>query len=294
MRDDIKGNRGFNRKNNARPGKSNESYSSRTGGTGKRYDRRLIEMIEQPDQEFIENRIEGKNPVLEALKSGRTVEKLLIARGNTEGSIREIISRAKENKIVIQEVDRKRLDEISQSGAHQGVVAYVTPYSYVEVEDILARAREKGEEPFLIILDEITDPHNLGAIIRSAECCGAHGVIIPKRRSVGLTPAAIKASAGAVEYLPVAKVTNLANLLDKLKEHGIWVAGADLDGQDYTKQNLKGPIAVVIGSEGRGMGRLIKEKCDFIVKIPLKGSIESLNASVAAGILMYEVVRQRG
>lgn len=218
----------------------------------------------------------------------------MIARGNTEGSIREIIRRAKEKKIIIQEVDRQRLDEISQSGVHQGVIAYVTPYSYVEVEDILAQARDKGEDPFLIILDEITDPHNLGAIIRTAECSGAHGIIIPKRRSVGLTPAAIKASAGAVEYLPVAKVTNLANLLDKLKDQGIWIAGADMDGQNYTSQNLQGPIALVIGSEGRGIGRLLKEKCDFIIKIPLKGSIESLNASVAAGILMYEVVRQRG
>jgi 23S rRNA (guanosine2251-2'-O)-methyltransferase len=296
MKGNRKGNRGIGSKDNTRSARTSERHGSRAGGSRKPYDNRPNELneVSHGDQEFIENRIEGKNPVLEALKSGRTVEKLLIARGNTEGSIREIIRRAKEKKIIIQEVDRQRLDEISQSGVHQGVIAYVTPYSYVEVEDILAQARDKGEDPFLIILDEITDPHNLGAIIRTAECSGAHGIIIPKRRSVGLTPAAIKASAGAVEYLPVAKVTNLANLLDKLKDQGIWIAGADMDGQNYTSQNLQGPIALVIGSEGRGIGRLLKEKCDFIIKIPLKGSIESLNASVAAGILMYEVVRQRG
>src|SRR5690554_5957004 len=231
MKGNRKGNRGIGSKDNTRSARTSERHGSRAGESRKPYDNRPNELneVSHGDQEFIENRIEGKNPVLEALKSGRTVEKLLIARGNTEGSIREIIRRAKEKKTIIQEVDRQRLDEISQSGVHQGVIAYVTPYSYVEVEDILAQARDKGEDPFLIILDEITDPHNLGAIIRTAECSGAHGIIIPKRRSVGLTPAAIKASAGAVEYLPVAKVTNLANLLDDLKTQGIWIAGADLE-----------------------------------------------------------------
>lgn len=238
--------------------------------------------------------IEGKRPVLEALKSGRTVEKLLIARGSREGSVREIYSRAREAKIVIQEVDRKRLDEISGSGAHQGVLAFVTPYQYVEVEDILSRAEEKGEAPFLIVLDEIMDPHNLGAILRTAECCGAHGVILPKRRSVGMTPVAMKASAGAAEYLSVAKVPNLVHTLEDLKQRGIWIAGAATEGVEYTAQDLAGPIALVIGSEGKGIGRLIREKCDFLVRIPLRGRIESLNASVAAGVLMYEVVRQRG
>jgi 23S rRNA (guanosine2251-2'-O)-methyltransferase len=241
-----------------------------------------------------ENRIEGRNPVLEALRSGRTVEKLLIARGSSEGSIREIVKRAGESGTVIQEIDRQRLDEISLSGAHQGVIAYVTPYKYAEVEEMLEAAGERGEAPFLIILDEITDPHNLGAVMRTAECCGAHGVIIPKRRSAGLTPAAIKASAGAVEYMPVGRVTNLARLLEDLKKQGIWIAGADPEGSPYTAQDFTGPIALVIGSEGRGLGRLVREKCDFLVSIPLKGRIESLNASVAAGILMYEVVRQRG
>ena len=190
-------------------------------------------------EEVVENRVEGKNPVLEVLRSGRTVEKLLVARGITEGVIREIIGRAREKGVVIQEVDRQRLDEISDFGVHQGVIAYVTPYSYVEVDEIIKHARKKGEDPFLIILDEVTDPHNLGAIICTAECCGAHGVIIPKRRSVGLTPAVIaKASTGAVEYMPIAKVSNLARLLDDLKAQGIWIAGADLEGANYTQQDL--------------------------------------------------------
>lgn len=246
------------------------------------------------EQEFVENRIEGRNPILEALRSNRTIEKILVARGNVEGSIREIIGKARDKGVVIQEVDRQRLDDISESGAHQGIIAYVTPYEYVEVEDLLKRGKEKGEPPFLVILDEITDPHNLGAIIRTAECCGAHGVIIPKRRSAGLTPATVKASAGAVEYLPIAKVTNISNTLENLKKQGLWIAGADPEGNSYTGQDLTGPIALVIGSEGRGIGRMIKEKCDFLVRIPVKGKIESLNASVAAGVLMYEVVRQRG
>ncbi|NLU36080.1 MAG: 23S rRNA (guanosine(2251)-2'-O)-methyltransferase RlmB [Clostridiales bacterium] len=238
--------------------------------------------------------IEGRNPVLEALRSGRTIDRLLVARGASEGTMREIISRARERGIKVQEEDRKRLDQISGSGSHQGVIAYAAPYQYAEVEEIIRRAKEKGEHPFLIILDEITDPQNLGAIIRTAECSGAHGVIIPKHRSAGLTPAVAKASAGAVEYMPVARVTNLARLLDQLKDQGIWVAGADMDGTDYTGLDLTGPVALVIGSEGQGIRRLVKEKCDFLARIPMKGRIGSLNASVAAGILMYEVVRQRG
>lgn len=242
-----------------------------------------------------ENQIEGRNPVLEAFRSGRTVDKLLIARGSREGSIFEIIQKAKEQGIVVQEVDRRRLNELSMTnGAHQGVIAFVTPYSYVEIEDILAEAARKNEPPFVIVLDEITDPHNLGSIIRTAECCGAHGVIIPKRRAVGLTPAAIKASAGAIEFMPVSKVTNISDTLETLKKEGLWIAGADMDGDFYTSKDLTGPMALVIGSEGKGLGRLVKKNCDFLVKIPLKGSISSLNASVAAGILMYEMARQRG
>ncbi len=245
-------------------------------------------------KEIVENRVEGKNPVLEAIKSGRTIEKILIACGMTEGSVREILKKAREKGIVIQEVDRQRLDDIAESAAHQGVIAYTAPYQYTDMDEIIKRAMEKGEAPFLIILDEITDPHNFGAIIRTAECCGAHGVIIPKHRSAGITPAAVKASAGAVEHLPVAQETNLSVLIDKLKQQGIWVVGADLDGLPYTQQDLTGPLALVIGSEGKGIGRLVKEKCDFLVTIPVRGQIESLNASVAAGVLMYEVVRQRG
>lgn len=243
---------------------------------------------------FNENQVEGRNPVLEVFRAGRTVDKLLIARGSREGSILEIIRRAKEQGVVVQEVDRRRLDELSlTNGAHQGVIAFVSPYSYVEIEDILAYASEKGEAPFVIVLDEITDPHNFGSIIRTAESCGAHGIIIPKRRAVGLTPSVIKASAGAVEFMPIAKVTNISYTLESLKRYGLWVVGADMEGELYTSKDLTGPIALVIGSEGKGLGRLVKEKCDFLVRIPQKGKISSLNASVAAGVLMYEIVRQR-
>ena len=241
----------------------------------------------------VENQVEGRNPVLEALRSRRTIEKILVAKGERTGSIHEILKKARENKIVIQEVERSRLDQLSVSGAHQGVIAFVTPYTYVTIDHILKRAADRGEDPFVIVLDGLTDPHNLGSILRTAECCGAHGVIIPKRRAVGLTPAAIKASAGAVEFIPVAKVTNISSTLDDLKDRGLWVAGADMKGEVYTRANLTGPIALVIGGEGSGLGRLVKEKCDFLISIPLKGEIESLNASVAAGILMYEVLRQR-
>jgi len=244
--------------------------------------------------EYIENQVEGRNPVLEALRSGRTIEKILISKGLREGSIREIIKKAREQKIIVQEVNRSRLDELSFSKAHQGVIAFVTPYTYVTVDEILLRASQRNEDPFIIVLDGITDPHNFGSILRTAECCGAHGVIIPKRRSVGLSPAAIKASAGAAEYVPVAKVTNIPSILDELKKQGLWVAGADMRGQIHTKADLRGPIALVIGSEGNGLSRLVREKCDFLISIPMKGKIESLNASVAAGILMYEIMRQKG
>jgi 23S rRNA (guanosine2251-2'-O)-methyltransferase len=241
-----------------------------------------------------ESQIEGRNPVLEALRSGRTIDKLLIAKGSREGSIISIIRKAKDMGIVIQEVDRRRLDELSMTdGAHQGVIAFVTPYSYAQVEDILDLASARGEAPFILVLDEITDPYNLGSIIRTAECCGAHGVIIPKRRAVGLTPAAIKASAGAVEFMLVAKVTNISDTLESLKRHGLWIAGADVEGDSYTSKDLTGPMALVVGSEGKGLGRLVKQKCDFLIKIPLRGKISSLNASVATGVIMYEMARQR-
>ncbi|NLO82501.1 MAG: 23S rRNA (guanosine(2251)-2'-O)-methyltransferase RlmB [Clostridiales bacterium] len=238
--------------------------------------------------------IEGRNPVMEALRSGRTIEKILVVKGLREGGIRNILSTAKDMGIVIQEVDRRLLNSISQTRAHQGIIAVTTPYSYVSVEDILEKAKKAEEPPFILVLDEIEDPHNLGAIIRTAECCGVHGIIIPKRRAAGLTPAAVKASAGAVEHIPIAKVNSIAWALELLKKHGLWVAGADAGGKPYTLHDMKGPIALVIGSEGKGLRRLVREKCDFLVGIPMKGKINSLNASVAAAVLMYEIVRQRG
>lgn len=242
---------------------------------------------------FNENQLEGRNAVLEVLKSGRDIEKIIVLKGNVEGTIRRIIGMAKERGIVVQEVVRQKLDEMSQTKNHQGVIAIVSEHEYSTVEDILASAEEKGEKPFIIILDNITDPHNLGAIIRTAECAGAHGVIIPKRRSVGLTAVVGKTSAGALEYMPVARVTNIARTIEELKEKGIWVACADMGGDECFDANLDGAIALVIGSEGEGVSRLVKEKCDFVVSIPMYGKISSLNASVAGALLMYEVVRQR-
>jgi rRNA methylase, putative, group 3 len=239
-------------------------------------------------------RLEGRNPVIEALKAGRTIEKLLIAKGSHEGSIRQVISLARDKGVVINEVERVKLDAMSETGSHQGVIAIVSPYSYADVDDILSLAREKGEPPFIILLDEIYDPHNLGSMLRTANAAGAHGVIISKRRAVGLTPTVAKASAGAVEYMKVAKVTNIAQTIAYLKEQGIWIVGADMDGDKlYYEANLTGPIAIVVGSEGEGIGKLIKESCDFLVKLPMKGEISSLNAGVAGGILMYEILRQR-
>jgi len=238
--------------------------------------------------------IEGRNPIMEALRSGREIDKILIAKGNKEGSIKKIIGAAKEQKIPVQYVDKNKLDQISTSNAHQGVIAYVAAYRYYEIEEILEAARNKNEDIFLIILDEITDPHNLGSIIRTANASGVHGVIIPKRRSVGLTATVAKTSAGAIEYVPVSRVTNLSRTIDYLKEQGVWIVGADMDGENvHSSSNLSGNIALVIGSEGKGISRLVKEKCDFLVRLPMKGQVSSLNASVAASILMYEVLRQR-
>lgn len=240
-----------------------------------------------------ENIVAGRNPVIELLKSSRTVDKLFVAKGSMEGSISVIMSMAREKGIVISEVDRKKLDSLTGGGTHQGVAAQVTPYSYYAIEDMLKEAEDKGEEPFLIILDEIEDPHNLGSIIRTANVCGAHGVIIPKRRSATMTPIVTKASAGAVEYTKVAKVTNVTQTIKELKEKGLWIIGTDMDGEYCYSSNLKGPVAIVIGNEGKGISRLVRENCDMVVKIPVLGQISSLNASVAAGIVMYEIVRQR-
>ena len=245
------------------------------------------------ERPFNENQLEGRNAVLEVLKSGRDIEKIIVQKGNVEGTIRRIAGMARERGIVVQEAARQKLDEMSQTKNHQGVIAIVSEHEYAEVDDILRSAAEKGEKPFIIILDNITDPHNLGAVIRTAECAGAHGVIIPKRRSVGLTAVVGKTSAGALEYMPVARATNIARTIEELKKQGVWVACADMDGEDYYDASLDGAIALVIGSEGEGVSRLVKEKCDFTVSIPMYGKISSLNASVAGALLMYEVVRQR-
>ncbi|CEP81516.1 23S rRNA (guanosine(2251)-2'-O)-methyltransferase RlmB [Paraclostridium sordellii] len=237
--------------------------------------------------------IEGRNPVIEAIKNDREIDKIMIANGAKEGSIKKIVAMAKEKNIVIQYVDRNKLDEISTSHSHQGVIANVSNYRYYELDELIKSVEEKGEDPFFIILDEITDPHNLGSIIRTADAVGAHGVIIPKRRSVHITPTVAKASAGAVEYVPVCKVTNIVNTIKTLKEHGMWIAAADMDGQTFYEQNLTGPIGLVIGSEGFGISRLVKKNCDFTVKMPMVGNVTSLNASVAGSILLYEIFKQR-
>ncbi len=233
----------------------------------------------------------GRNPIREALKAGRPVEKLLVAAGELSGAAQEIVGMARQAGAVVQQVDRARLDQLYP--AHQGMLAYVAAVPYVQVEDMLAAAAAKGEAPFLVLLDGITDPHNLGAIVRSAECAGAHGVVIPERRAAGLTPAAAKAAAGALNHMPVARVKNLNRVIDELKANNVWVIGTAMDGEDALEADLSGPVALVIGSEGEGVARLTLEKCDRTVSLPMMGSIESLNASVAAGILMYQVVRAR-
>ena len=240
-----------------------------------------------------ENMIEGRNAVLEALRSGKPVDKLYVLDGCQDGPVRSIVREAKKHDTILHFVEKERLSQLSETGKHQGVIAYVASYEYAEVEDMLALAKEKGEDPFLILLDNIEDPHNLGAIIRTANLAGAHGVIIPKRRAVGLTATVAKTSAGAINYTPVAKVTNLAKTMEELKKQGLWFVCADMGGVSMYDLNLTGPIGLVIGNEGEGVSRLIKEKCDFIAGIPMKGDIDSLNASVAAGVLAYEIVRQR-
>ena len=237
--------------------------------------------------------IEGRNPVIEVLKSYRQIEKIMIANGAKEGSIKKIIGMAKDKNVVVQYVNKSKLDEISTSHAHQGVIAVVGEYKYYDLEELIEKAKTTNEDMFFIILDEITDPHNLGTIIRTADAVGAHGVIIPKRRSVHITPVVAKASAGAVEYMPVCKVTNIVNTIKRLKEEGLWIAAADMDGENFYDQNLTGPIGLVIGSEGFGISRLVKQNCDFTVKMPMTGNVTSLNASVAGGILLYEIFRQR-
>ena len=237
--------------------------------------------------------IEGRNAVLEAFRSGKCVDKLFILDGCQDGPVRTIAREARKTDTIINYVSKERLDQLSETHAHQGVIAQVAAYDYSTVDEILARAEEKGEAPFLIILDNVEDPHNLGAIIRTANLAGAHGVIIPKRRAVGLTSTVAKTSAGAINYTPVAKVTNIVRTIEELKEKGIWFVCADMGGETMNDLDLTGPMGLVIGNEGEGVSRLVREACDFTASIPMKGDIDSLNASVAAGVLAYEIVRQR-
>ena len=289
------------RPQSAKPGRRDFARGGRDdrradGGRGERRrpvntGRAAIE-FDYPQEAESANIIIGRNPVMEALKAGREMDKILVAKG-AEGSIVKIIAMAKDNGVPVIYSEKVGLDRISGGKAHQGVAAYMPAHEYVEVEDILDIAKERGEDPFIIILDNIEDPHNLGAIMRTAETAGAHGIIIPKRRAVGLTETVAKASAGAIEYMPVAKVVNIAQTIDSLKERGIWVAACDMGDSMYYEANLTGPMALVVGAEGEGISRLVKEKCDYVVSIPMLGHITSLNASNAAAILIYEICKQR-
>lgn len=252
-----------------------------------------MEKFMREEKRTNENMIEGRNAVLEAFRSGKTVDKLYVQDGCKDGPVQTILREARKQDTIVQFVGKERLSQLSETGKHQGVIASVASYAYSTVEEMLALAKERGEDPFLILLDNIEDPHNLGAIIRTANLAGAHGVIIPKRRAAGLTAVVAKTSAGALHYTPVAKVTNLVKTMEELKEQGLWFVCADMNGERMYDLNLKGPIGLVIGSEGEGVGRLVKETCDFVASIPMKGQISSLNASVAAGVLAYEIVRQR-
>ncbi len=243
---------------------------------------------------YNEFQIEGRNAVIEAFRAGKTIDRLYVQDGLKDGPVMTAIREAKKTDTVISFVDKERLDAMSDTGHHQGIIAKAAAYEYAEVSDILQAAEDKNEPPFIFILDGIEDPHNLGAIIRTANLCGAHGVIIPKRRAVGLTATVLKASAGALNYTPVAKVTNIAATIEDLKKKGLWFVCADMGGEVMYRLNLTGPIGLVIGNEGEGVSRLVREKCDYIAAIPMKGNIDSLNASVAAGVLAYEIVRQRG
>ena len=276
-----------------RDGPAPRDYNAFRYETPERPPRPTYDAPEISEEETVpnENLLSGRNPIREALKSGRDIEKLLVARGDLSGSAREIIAMAKEKRVPVQEVDRARLDAITPN--HQGMLAFASAYQYHTVEEMLALAETRGQKPFLVILDGVTDPHNLGAIIRTAECAGAHGVIVQERRAVGLTPAAVKASAGAIEHIMVARVVNLVATLDMLKQKNIWVYAADMSGEDYATVDYSGGAAIVIGSEGEGVSRLVLERCDKRIALPVRGKLDSLNASVAAGILLYAVLRTR-
>ena len=286
--DDRRDNRSFDRK----PHGDRRFEEPRQERSYRDFEHRPAPVVAPVQEEIVhENLLSGRNPIREALKAGRDIEKLLVQKGELSGSAREIVQMAREQHILVQEVEKSRLDDITPH--HQGLLAFASAYQYSTVDAMLEEAAEKGEDPFLILLDGVTDPHNLGAIIRSAECVGAHGVIVPERRSVGLTPAAVKASAGAVEHMKVARVTNLNRTLEELKEKNVWTYALDMDGEDYEKVNFKGGVALVVGAEGEGVSRLTLEKCDQKVSLPMAGHIDSLNASVAAGIVMYRVLSSR-
>ncbi len=277
----------------------NKPFEEKSGKRfNKSFDEKPVNRFENREKseqdEGAENILEGRNPIREALKAGRHIERLLVAQGEIQGPVKEIVYDAKANGAIIQEVERTRLDRISITGAHQGIIAYVAVKEYVTIEDILDYANEKGEDPFIVILDGICDPQNLGAIIRSSECAGVHGVIIPQRRAVGLTPVVAKCSAGAIEYMRIARVTNISQAIEKLKKAGVWVYGASMEGKNYARVNMTGACALVIGAEGEGLSQLVKRSCDCLVSLPQLGKIDSLNASVAAGILIYDCLRQKG
>ena len=248
---------------------------------------------EKKEEKIYDDQIEGRNSVIELLESKKDINKIFVTKGEKHGSINKILAMARERNVIIVEKDKRQMEQMAQTPNYQGVIAIVPPFEYCEIEDILEDAKNKNEDPFVLILDGIEDPHNLGSIIRTAETAGIHGVIIPKRRSVHITPIVAKASAGAIEYMPVCKVTNIVNTIKRLKEEGLWIAAADMDGEVFYEQNLTGPIGLVIGSEGFGISRLVKQNCDFTVKMPMTGNVTSLNASVAGGILLYEIFRQR-
>ncbi len=247
-----------------------------------------LDAVELPD-----DMVAGRNAVMEALKGSRSVNKIMVANGSNEGSIKEILAVAKEKGVNIMYMERSKIDSMARGIRHQGVLAQVAPVQYVELEDILQIARDKNEPPFILLLDELEDPHNLGALLRTADAAGVHGVLIPKRRSVPLSATVAKTSAGAVEYVPVARIGNMVQTIRRLKDEGLWVAAADMDGTDYYEADMTGPLLLIVGSEGHGVGRLVKEQCDFVVRIPMVGKINSLNASVAGSILMYEAMKQR-
>ena len=270
-------------RNDKKHGAPNRNYRQKSGRP-----KAPRAMAELPDDVLV-----GRNAVVEALKSGRGINKILLAQGDRAHDIEELLVLAKERGILTQTVERSKIESVAAGHRHQGVLAYVAPVPYVEVEDILARAEKKDEPPFLLLLDELEDPHNLGALLRTADAAGVHGILIPKRRSVPLNATVAKTSAGAVEYVPVARIGNVAQTLKKLKERGLWVVGADMDGTPYDKANLTGPMVLVVGSEGKGMSRLTRETCDIIVSLPMVGRINSLNASVAGSILLYESLKQR-